>query len=64
MSRVDLDLEHRTPAELALARRVRQVARIVAAAGLPAVYRPTAFALLLDRELDELDGDGDVQAAA
>lgn len=60
----ELALERRTPAERALARRVRSVARIVAAAGLPADYRPAAFAALLGRELDEPELDGDVQAAA
>lgn len=63
MDRVDLELERRTPAERELARRVRSVARIVAAAGLPAAYRPAAFALLLAAELGELE-DRDVPAAA
>lgn len=66
MGRVDLELEHRTPAERELARRLRSIARTVAAAGLPAVYRPAAFALLLERELgdDEPEVGGDVQVAA
>jgi len=61
----ELALERRTPAERALARRVRSVARIVAAAGLPAEYRPAAFDRLLAAELvDEPELPGDVQAAA
>lgn len=57
-----VDLEPLTPLERAIARRARQAARIVAAAGLPAEYRPAAYARVLELELP-LDGDG-VQAAA
>lgn len=65
MAHVDVELEPLPLAERVVARRVRRAARIVAAAGLPAVYRPAAFAAVLDLELDELLGDGDdVQAAA
>lgn len=64
MDRVDLELEHRTAAERALARRVRKVARIVAAAGLPAVYRPAAFDRLLELELLDDELEDDVPAAA
>jgi hypothetical protein len=58
----DRELESLTPLERAIARRARQAARIVAAAGLPAEYRAAAYARVLELELT-LESDG-VQAAA
>lgn len=49
------ELEPLSPLERAIARRARQAARIVAAAGLPAEYRPAAYAAVLELELEDFD---------
>lgn len=50
-----------TPNDRAIARKLRQAARIVGHAALPGEYRCTAFARVLELELDDDDA---VQAAA
>jgi hypothetical protein len=64
MAHRDVELERLTPAQRAIARRLRRVAAIVAAAGLPAEYRPAAFRALAGAELAELEDDDDAASSA
>lgn len=57
MAHRDVELERLTPAQRAIARRLRRVAAIVAAAGLPAEYRPGAFRALAGANLAELEDE-------
>jgi hypothetical protein len=57
MANRDVELERLTPAQRVVARRLRRAAAIVAAAGLPARYRPAAFARVVELELDGDDDD-------
>lgn len=57
MAHRDVELERLTPAQRAIARRLRRIAAIVAAAGLPAEYRPGAFRALAGANLAELEDE-------